>query len=146
MSERPLPPRLRTLPAVLLLAALLLLAGCGDDDSDPPTSGSSATTTEVTPEPGAADSELLAAETADCLEAEGLDPSVGSGEEPDAVSIDLTTQNRTIVVQIFPSEQQAAAYKSASGLDQEQVGYAVILGGLVPDATRQSIVDCLPSL
>lgn len=146
MTERPLLPRKGLLPQVLLLTALLLLAGCGGGDGDSSTSASGATTTGAIPEPGAADSRLLATETADCLEGEGLDPSVGPGEEPDAASIDLTTQNRTIVVQIFPSEQEAAAYRSASGLDQEQVGYAVILGGLVPGSTRQSIVDCLPSL
>jgi len=144
MHETRRPPRLSLLLPLVLFIGLLLLAGCGDDGDESSSSNSSATTS--TPTTGAADSELLANETADCLEGEGLDPSVGPGEDSGAASIDLTTQNRTIVVQIFPSEDEAAAYKSASGLDQEQVGYAVILGGLVPAGTRQSIIDCLPSL
>jgi hypothetical protein len=145
MNETPRLDALRLLTAAAAVLALLVIAGCGDDGDSTSSSTDAGSTTSV-PQTGAADSELLANETADCLEGEGLDPSVGPGEEPDSASIDLTTQNRTIVVQVFPSEDEAAAYKSASGLDQEQVGYAVILGGLVPADTRQSIIDCLPSL
>jgi hypothetical protein len=130
--------------ALLTAAALLLflLAGCGDGDetSSSPTDASASTSA-----PDTSDAVAVADATAACLTDAGLEPSVVEGELQGAAGIDLTTRNRTIVVQVFPSEEEAADYESASGLDQEVVGQAVILGGLVPPDTRQAIIDCLPA-
>jgi hypothetical protein len=135
-------------PAAALLAALFLfvLAGCGDgDETSSSSTDATADATASTSAPDTSDPVEVADATAACLTGEGLEPSVVEGELEGAAGIDLTTRNRTIVVQVFASEEEAADYESASGLDQEVVGQAVILGGLVPPDTRQAIVGCLPA-
>jgi hypothetical protein len=57
--------------------------------------------------------------------------------------VDLTTKTATIVLQVFESEQDAAAYAPASGLEGEEVGSVVILGGAIPAAERQTIRACI---
>ena len=117
------------LPAVVLA---LVLAGCGDDD---PESGDSA--------PDTSDPQMEQAEgILACTEEQGLPGEIGliDGGVP---AIDLTTETETIVVHVLESETEAADYQTSSGLEQEAVGNAVILGGAITPEHRQVIVDCI---
>jgi hypothetical protein len=119
----------RGLIALSLAAASLVLAtGCGDDDSEG--EGGSTETDRV---------EQIAA----CAEAAGFDPTIDDGVESGAIAIDLTTEDATIVVHVFDSEADAAAYIPKSSLDAEQVGSALILGGAIPPAQRDTIAGCI---
>ena len=123
------------------LLACIALIGCGDDSS-----GGDASTTDAgsTAETASSDPAAVAEQIADCTTAGGLEGNVVEGEEADAAGVDLTTRNATIVLQVFPSDGEAAAYESVSGLDQEQVGSIVILGGAIPGEARSTIGSCLP--
>jgi hypothetical protein len=110
------------------LCGALLSCGGGDDET---------TTGE------GSGSRPKAEEIASCAEEAGFDPTISSGTEPGATAVDLTTRTATIVVQVFESEDDAAAYESAAGLDQEQVGSAVILGGAIPPQEREQIKACI---
>ncbi|HET9420263.1 MAG TPA: hypothetical protein VFO49_03930 [Nocardioides sp.] len=122
---------MRILPAVVLA---LVLAGCGDDE---PESGDSAPETS---DPRMAQAEEILA----CTEEQDLPGSIGliDGGVP---AIDLTTETETIVVHVLESEAEAADYETSSGLEQEAVGNAVILGGAITPEHRQVIVDCIES-
>jgi hypothetical protein len=117
------------LPAVVLA---LVLTGCGDDE---PESGDPA------PESGDPLMEQ-AEEILACTEGQDLPGSIGviDGGVP---AIDLTTETETILVHVLESETEAADYETSSGLEQEAVGNAVILGGAITPEHRQVIVDCI---
>lgn len=135
--------RHRSLPLLLAtLVATLAMAACGDDDSS--TDDTSAAAGESTTATTSTDPATVAEQLAECTTAAGLEGNVVDGEEASAAGVDLTTENATIVVQVFPSPEEAAAYESASGLDQEQVDAIVILGGAIPAKARATIGNCLP--
>jgi hypothetical protein len=92
---------------------------------------------------GGGDRSSHAEEIAACTEDAGFDPTLSAGAEKGATAIDLTTETATIVLQVFESERDAADYEPASGLDTEQVGSVVILGGAIPDEQRAKIKSCI---
>jgi hypothetical protein len=120
----------RTNVAATACVAALATAGCGDDGDG----GAGGTT--ATGQPGAE-------EIAACAEDAGFDPTIDDGVESGATAIDLTTETATIVVHVFASAEDAAAYAPKSTLDAEQIGSVLILGGAIPPAERQKIVDCI---
>ncbi|MGQ0804737.1 MAG: hypothetical protein ACT4PI_12860 [Actinomycetota bacterium] len=106
----------------MALSAALL--GCGGDGVD----GSS--------------TEARAGEIANCAEDAGFDPNL-SGDTPveSATAVDLTTESATIVVQVFVSENAAAAQEPS--LESEQLGSVLILGGAIPPRDLEKIRDCI---
>jgi hypothetical protein len=91
----------------------------------------------------APNSRSRAEEIAACAEQAGFDPTISKGALEGTTAVDLTTKTATIVLQVFESERDAAAYAPASGLEGEEVGSVVILGGAIPAAERQRIRDCI---
>jgi len=118
----PPPHLLLAASAVVALSAALLGCGGGGDE------GSS--------------SETHAEEIAACVEDAGFDPNLSSDTpEEGATAIDLTTETATIVVQVFESKEDAAAYEPP--LESEQVGSVLILGGAIPPRDLEKIRDCI---
>lgn len=107
--------------------ALTVIGGCGGDDESDDGAGDQSRVEQI----------------ADCAEEAGFDPTIDDGVESGATAIDLTTETATIVVHVFESEEDAAAYAPESTLDAEQIGSALILGGAIPPDDRQKIVDCI---
>jgi hypothetical protein len=86
--------------------------------------------------------EARAEEIAACAEDAGFDPNLSRDTpEEGATAIDLTTESATIVVQVFESEEDAAA--SEPSLESEQVGSVLILGGAIPPRDLEKIQDCI---
>jgi len=113
---------------VLVAATLsIVLPACGGQEDD-----ASA---------GAAQAE----EIASCSEDAGFDPTVSELADVDATAVDLTTETATIVLHVFDSEVDAAGYEPSSGLDAEQDGSVVILGGAIPPEELARIKDCVAS-
>ena len=120
----------RMLPALLLAFAL---TACGDDEPaaepDPanvPAAG-----------PSAQANALLA-----CTTEQDLPGTIGIVADG-VPAVDLSTDEETIVVQLFASEAAAADFQNAADLEQEQIETAVIIGGAISSAHRTVIVDCL---
>lgn len=126
--------------AVVALSSIALLA-CGGDSDDT----STAPSTDATAASGGEglDPELAAQSLADCTTAAGLEGTVTSGSDPNAVPVDMTTETATIVVQVFATDEEASSYKSESGLDQEVVANYVILGGAIPKKEHEIITRCI---
>jgi hypothetical protein len=76
-----------------------------------------------------------------CAERAGFDPTVSKSSEPGATAVDLTTRTATIVVQVFESAEDAAAYDPS--LEAERVGSTVILGGAIPPEALAKVKDCI---
>jgi hypothetical protein len=117
----------------MAIAGLLAtLTACGEDED----SGSEPAPVE---ESGPA---ALAEEIAACTEEAGLTPSI-TETSSGVVAIDLTTETETILVHILDSEEEAAGYENGAGLDQEQIGQAVLIGGAIKPANREAIRSCI---
>ncbi|MGI8796481.1 MAG: hypothetical protein ACR2IR_07920 [Acidimicrobiia bacterium] len=113
---------MKTASVLVALSGALLACGGGGDE------GSS--------------TEAQADEIAACAEDAGFDPNLSSDTpEEGATAVDLTTETATIVVQVFESEEDAAAYEPP--LESEQVGEVLILGGAIPPRDREKIRDCI---
>lgn len=132
------------LPALAITCAALL-AACGGGGSD----DSGDTSTPSTPVPAsdvaAIDPQEAAQALATCALGAGLEGSVVDGEVSGAAGVDLTTKHSTIIVEVFSSPDAAGGYESGSGLDQELISNAVILGGAIPEKSHDIIVGCLPA-
>jgi hypothetical protein len=92
---------------------------------------------------GATDGQDRVERIAACAEEAGFDPTIDDDVESGATAIDLTTEDATIVVHVFDSEADAAAYAPQSSLEAEQVGSILILGGAIPPTEKQQIRDCI---
>ncbi len=127
--------------ALALLLTSATLVACGGDSDDT----SSAPATDDTAASGGEglDPELAAQSLADCTTAAGLEGTVTSGTDPNAVPVDMTTETATIVVQVFATDEEASSYKSESGLDQEVIDNYVILGGAIPKQEHEIITGCI---
>jgi hypothetical protein len=83
-----------------------------------------------------------AEEIASCAEEAGFDPTISRNTPQEgATAVDLTTRDATIVVQVFESEDDAAAAEPS--LESEQIGSVLILGGAIPPDDRENIRDCI---
>jgi hypothetical protein len=121
--------------AALLLA--LLLTGCGDDDGgDEPSEAVSSATAEGPDLTSQAETVLA------CTTERGLPGEIAESDEG-FPALDLTTEHETIVVQLLPSVEEAAAYQNPADLEQEQVDNAVIVGGAISPEHHTAIVECL---
>ena len=147
MSHRIDPTRSR--PSALALALLaifgcsMLLAACGGDSDSTGETATTATDTASTDSGDALDPEAAAQSLADCTTQAGLEGSVSDTTQPGAVAVDLTTENATILVHVYASEDEAESADSSSGLDQEVVGNYVILGGAIPKKDHDIITGCI---
>lgn len=91
---------------------------------------------------GGSSTEGRAEQIADCAEDAGFDPNLSSDTPVDgATAVDLTTESATIVVQVFESDEDAAAYEPS--LESERVGSVLIVGGAIPPEDRARIRDCV---
>ncbi len=119
--------RLRKTTWPALLAAALIAAGCGDDGGEEGGSGQAERAEEI----------------ATCAEAAGFDPTIDDDVESGGTAVDLTTEDATIVVHVFDSAGDAQGYAEEASLDAEVLGSAVILGGAIPPAERDTIAGCI---
>ena len=123
---------------VLLLAAIAcaaVLAACGGDSDEGGSTGSGA----------GLDPEAAAHALADCTTSAGLEGTVTQPDIPDAMAVDLTTEDQTIIVEVFASPDAAATYENPADLDQEIIDNYVIIGGTIKPTQHEIIIGCIPS-
>ena len=128
--------------SALVLTSATLFA-CGGDSDDSGDTSATSTPTVTDDAGGAIDPALAAQSLADCTTQAGLDGKVTDTTTPNAAAVDMTTEDTTIIVQVFATAEEAGAYKNQADLDQEVVDNYVIVGGTISRDQHEIIANCI---